>query len=115
MRKNVTIGFSPAEYMRLQGAAAAAQMPVTSYVKWLLKGSPVDGVSRNTTLILDRLDEINVTISRLSVGPGAQPVAVRVPRAAAREVIETRLRARGLPSSTINQVNVVLDDLDAGR
>lgn len=114
MRKNVTIGFSPAEYTRLQGAAAVARMPVASYVKWLLQGSPVDGTSRSTTLILDRLDEINVTITRLSVGPG-QPVAVRVPRAAAREVIETRLRARGLPSSTINQVNVVLDDLDAGR
>jgi len=115
MRKNVTVGFSPAEYMRLQGAASAARMPVASYVKWLLQGSPVDGVSRNTTLILDRLDEINVSIARLSNGPDAWPVPVRVPRVAAREVIETRLRARGVPSSTIQQMNAVLDDLEAGR
>lgn len=28
MRKNVTVGFSPAEFMRFQGAAAVARMPV---------------------------------------------------------------------------------------
>lgn len=115
MRRNVTVGFSPAEFMRFQGAAAAARMPVASYVKWLLQGSPVDGVSRNTSLILDRLDEINVSISRLSSAPDAWPVPVRVPRIAAREVIEGRLRARGVPSSTIRQVNAVLDELEAGR
>jgi hypothetical protein len=87
MRKNVTIGFSPPEFMRFQGAAAAARMPIASYVKWSLQGSPVDSVSRNTTLILDRLDEINVTIARLSSAPDARPVPVRVPRIAAREVI----------------------------
>jgi hypothetical protein len=115
MRKNVTIGFSPAEFMRLQGAAAAARMPVASYLKWLLQGSPVDGMTRSTSLILERLDGINVTIARLSGAQGPQPVPARVSRVAPRDVIQTRLRARGLPSSTIQQVNAVLDDLEAGR
>src|SRR5438105_2790131 len=30
MRRNVTIGFSPQEFLRLHGAAAVAQMPVSS-------------------------------------------------------------------------------------
>lgn len=115
MRKNVTIGFSPAEFMRLQGAAAAARMPVASYLKWLLQGSPVDGMTRSTSMILERLDEINVAMARLSSEQGPQPVSVRVPRIAPRDVIQMRLRARGLPSSTIQQVNAVLDDIEAGQ
>jgi hypothetical protein len=115
LRKNVTIGFSPPEYMRLQGAAAVAQMAVTTYVKWLLRGSPVDGMTASASLILQRLEDINVTMARMASSLNAQPMVVRVPRVAAREVIETRLRARGIPSSTIQQVNAVLDDLEAGR
>ena len=84
MRRNVTIGFSPQEFLRLHGAAAVAQMPVSSYVKWLLRGSP-DGVNGNMSVILSRLDEIFVAIAR---------------------------RARGLPSSTIRQVTAVLDELE---
>lgn len=34
----------------MQGAAAVARMPVSTYVKWLLQGSPVDGVSRTDPL-----------------------------------------------------------------
>jgi len=45
LRKNVAIGFSPEEFLRLKGAAALARMPVSTYVKWLLQGSPVDGMS----------------------------------------------------------------------
>ena len=45
MRRNVTIGFSPQEFLRLHGAAAVAQMSVSSYVKGLLSGgSPADAV-----------------------------------------------------------------------
>ena len=57
LRKNVAIGFSPEEFLRLKGAAALARMPVSTYVKWLL-GSPVDGMSRNMSAILAHLDEI---------------------------------------------------------
>ena len=42
--QSVTIGFSPDEHARLQ--APRRPMPVSRYVKWLLQGSPVDGVSK---------------------------------------------------------------------
>lgn len=115
MRRNVTIGFSPQEFLRLHGAAAVAQMPVSSYVKWLLRGSP-DGINGNMSAILSRLDEICVAISRLRSEPGAPPVIpLRAHATAPRELIEEKLRASGLPSSTIGQVSAVLDDLEAGR
>jgi hypothetical protein len=115
MRRNVTIGFSPQEFLRLHGAAAVAQMPVSSYVKWLLRGSP-DGVNGNMSVILSRLDEIFVAIARLSSAPGAPAVMpLRAHSTAPRELIEEKLRARGLPSITIRQVSAVLDELEAGR
>jgi len=40
MRRNVTIGFSPQEFLRLHGAAAVAQTPVSSCVKWPLREFP---------------------------------------------------------------------------
>lgn len=103
------------EVLRLQGAAAVAQMPLSTYLKWLLRGSS-DGVNGNTTVILSRLDEISVTLARLSSAPPASPAApAQVPATAPRELIEGKLRARGIPSSTIRQVSAVLDDLEAGR
>ena len=61
LRKNVAIGFSPEEFLRLKGAAALAQMPVSTYVKWLLQGSPVDGMSgstiRQVDIVLDELEK----------------------------------------------------------
>jgi len=73
MRRNVTTGFSPQEFLRLHGAAAVAQMPVSSYVKWLLPGSP-NGVNGNMRVILSRPDDIFVAIARLSSAPGAPTV-----------------------------------------
>src|SRR5205807_5659065 len=112
MRRNVTIGFSPQEFLRLHGAAAIAQMPVSSYVKWLLRGSP-DGVNGNMSVILSRLDEIFVAIARLASAPGTlTAMPLRAHANAPRELIEEKLRARGLPSSTVRQVTAVLDELE---
>jgi hypothetical protein len=59
------------------------------------------------------LDEIFVAIARLSSAPGAPAVMpLRAHAAAPRELIEKKLRARGLPSSTIRQVTAVLDELE---
>ena len=115
MRKNVTIGFSPDEFLRIQGAAAVAGAPVATYVKWLLNGaSPADAVGRHMTVILERLDAISVGIAKLplpmDVRPGLPP---RLPVVAPRESITAKLRERGMPSSTIRQVNTVLDELEA--
>lgn len=43
----MTIGLSPEEFLRVQGAAAIAGVPVTIYLKWLLRGGvAVDGMGR---------------------------------------------------------------------
>jgi hypothetical protein len=111
LRKNVAIGFSPEEFLRVKGAAALARMPVSTYVKRLLQGSPVDGMTRNMSAILAHLDEINVAIARPSDSPPAQPrVPVQGPPIAQREPISTNLKERGIPSSTIRQVDIVLDE-----
>ena len=101
------------EFLRLHGAAAVAQMPVSSYVKWLLRGSP-DGVNGNMSVVFSRLDEIFVAIARLSSAPVAPAVMPLQAHATAPRVslIEEKLRARGFPLSTIRQVTAVLDELE---
>jgi hypothetical protein len=114
MRKNVTIGFSPDEFLRIQGAAAVAGAPVATYVKRLLNGkSSADPVGRHMTAILERLDALSVGIARFS-GPreGQNGVATNSQVVAPRESITAKLKARGIPSSTIRQVNIVLDELE---
>lgn len=112
MRKNVTIGFDPDEFLRIQGAAAVAGVPVTRYVKWLLSGSsPADAVTRHMKAILERLDAISTGVARLPAEPrGGLPLA---PVMAPRDAIAAKLKERGVPSSTIRQVNAVLDELEA--
>lgn len=114
MRKNVTIGFAPDEFLRIQGAAAVAGVPVATYVKWLLSGgSPADAVTRHIKAILERLDAISAGVARLPAEPRAglpQP-----PVMAPRDAITAKLKERGVPSSTIRQVTSVLDELEARR
>ncbi len=116
LRKNVTIGFSPDEYLRLQGAAAIARMPVSTYLKWLLQGSPVDGMSRNMSAVLAHLDEISSAIARLSESLPGQPTAlVQGPPITQRELLRKNLKERGFPSSTIRQVDITLDEMEKSR
>lgn len=117
LRKNVTIGLSLEEHLRVQGAAAVAGVPVTTYLKWLLRGGAAgDRMGGHTTAVLDRLDAISVAVARLSSTPEARPaMPAQGHLVAQRDVIATRLKERGVPSSTIRQVNAVLDDLEAGR
>ncbi|MGH8737045.1 MAG: hypothetical protein ACREVC_06785 [Burkholderiales bacterium] len=115
LRRNVTIGLSPEEYLRVQGAAAVAGVPLATYLKWLLRGgTPSDGMGRQMIEVLERLDMIGVAIARLSGPSGTRPPML-APLVASRDVFATRLQERGIPSSTIRQVNAVLDELEAGR
>jgi hypothetical protein len=117
LRRNVTIGLSQGEYLRVQGAAAVAGVPVATYLKWLLRGgAAVDGMGGHTTAVLERLDAISVAIARLSSPSEARRATpAQGHLVAQREVIAVRLKERGVPSSTIRQVNAVLDELEAGR
>lgn len=114
MRKNVTIGFSPDEFLRVQGAAALAGVPVATYLKWLLQGgSPADAVGRHMTAILERLDALGVALAKLSAPAERRPAPqTHTPTVPPREAISAKLRERGVPSSTIRQVTAVLDELE---
>src|SRR6266480_5049916 len=115
-RRNVTIGFSEVEFMRIQGAAALARTPVSTYLKWLLQGSPVDGVSKHMGAILANLDEIRVAIAKFSESRPAQPrVPVQGPPITQRELFRKLMKDRGIPSSTIRQVDITLDEMENSR
>ena len=119
MRKNVTIGLSPAEFIRVQGAAAVANMPIATYLKWLLRGgAPHDDTARGIGSVLQRLDQLGIAIARLprcyhaSVRPAATvtPPPVSDGPPVSREAVERSLRDRGIPASTIRQLFMVLDE-----
>ena len=113
MRKNVTLGFSPDEFLRVQGAAALAGVPVATYLKWLLQGGlPTDAVGRHMTAILERLDTLSVGLAKLSSPAERRPLQAHTPAVLPHEAISAKLRERGVPSSTIRQVIAVLDELE---
>ena len=114
MRKKVTIGFSADEFLRVQGASAVAGVPVATYLKWLLQGgSPGDTLRRHMTTILERLDALSTRVAKLSVPPDVRPgPQAHTSVMPLREAITSKLRQRGVPSSTIRQVTAVLDELE---
>jgi hypothetical protein len=134
MRRNITIGVDPDEYMRLQGAAAMCGMPLATYLKWLLRGGAAhDSIAQNEIvqnlgLLIRRMDGVGSTLQQLARAvqgraspslPEPEVAAVDVPeydperRFASRELIEKELKNRGIPSSTIRQLFIVLDEVDA--
>jgi hypothetical protein len=123
MRSNVTIGFTEEEHLRLRGAAAVARLPVATYLKWLLQSSGPTGGVREVSMILARLDDIHTDLRKVKYRGEQQPIQVaghattldvpRQPPLVPRELFETKLRQRGVPSSTIRQVTMVLDELEA--
>lgn len=115
-RKNVTIGFSEDEFLRIRGAAALARTPISTYLKWLLRGSPVDGISKYMSVILANLEEIKVAIARLAESSPAQPrTPVQGPPITQRERFRQLMKDRGIPSSTIRQVDITLDEMEKIR
>jgi hypothetical protein len=107
MSKVISVRLSEAEEARIRGAAAVSGMPVSAYLKWLITNGRTG--SQNDTEILRRLDEMGAAIANLRSAPAP---AARLAGVPARSLIATRLRERGLPSSTIRQVEAVLDDLN---
>lgn len=111
MRKNVTIAFLPEEYLRLQGRAAIAQMPLSTYIKWLLEDAAV-AHGKQLELILERVDQLATDLASRGNAPAlAQPR--RVSGLPATDLITGKLRERGIPTSTIRQLMTVLQDLGA--
>ncbi len=113
MRKNVTIGFSEDEILRLQGAAAMARMPLATYLRWLIRGDAQDRWGKTLSAILERLDRVVTAIANLSSRTESQPAArPQLPLGESRELFATKMKERGIPSSTIRQVMITLDEIE---
>ena len=110
MSKVISVRLSEAEEARIRGAAAITGLPVSAYLKWLITNGRT-GTQNDAEMILRRLDEIAVAVANLrsAPAPAQMPLLAGIP---GRSAIVTRLRERGLPSSTIRQIEAVLDDLE---
>jgi hypothetical protein len=113
MRKNVTIGFSEDEILRLQGAAAMARMPLATYLRWLIRGDAQDRWGKTLAAILERLDRVVTAVANLSPPTQSQPAArPQLPLGELRELFATKMKERGIPSSTIRQVMITLEQME---
>ena len=110
MGKVISVRLSDSEEARIRGAAAVSGMPISGYLKWLITNGRMGG-QNEAQMILQRLDDIATAVANLKTVPAPVPPSLlgAIP---ARSVIVTRLRERGLPSSTIRQVEAALDDLE---
>src|SRR5581483_8444262 len=112
MGKVISVRLSDAEEARIRGAAALSGMPISGYLKWLITNGRTGG-QNEAEMILRRLDDIATGISNLRAAPTHVPTSM-LSGIPARGTIVTRLPQRGLPSSTIRQVEAILDEL-AGK
>ena len=63
--------------------------------------------------ILERLDEVVTAIANLSIPRESQPVArPQLPLVELRELFATKMKERGISSSTIRQVMITLEQLE---
>ena len=109
MGKVLSVRLSDAEDARIRGAAAITGMPVSAYVKWLITNGRT-GTQSDAEMILRRLDEIAAAVA--NVRSVQLPAAPRPSALPARSSIVVGLKERGVPSSTIRQVEAVLDELE---
>ena len=110
MRKVISLRLSDAEDARIRGAAAVAGMTVSGYLKWLITHGKM-GPQVDTEAVLHRLDALGAAVANLKA---AAPIAPRARNAdaPARSAIVARLKERGVPSSTIRQVEAAWDEVE---
>lgn len=112
MGRVISLRLNDADEVRLSGAAAVNGVSLSAYIKWLI-GSGRSSIESGMGMVLHRLDDLAVSMAdvRAALGDSKPLPALDLPP---RTVIATRLKERGLPSSTIRQVEAVLDEL-AGK
>jgi hypothetical protein len=109
MGKVLSLRLNDADEVRLSGAAAVNGVSLSAYIKWLI-GSGRSGIESGMGMVLHRLDDLVVSMEDIRAVIGDHkpaPVLDLPPKA----VIAGRLKERGVPSSTIRQVEAVLDEL----
>lgn len=107
MGKVISMRLSDAEEARVRGAAALSGLSVSAYLKWLLVHGK-SGTPDYSEMVLRRLDELGVAVAKLAGAQRAAPAAVKT-SVLDRAAVVRGLKDRGVPSSTIRQVEAVLD------
>lgn len=112
MSRVISLRLNEADDARLSGAAALHGLSVSTYVKRLIGGGR-SAQEPDSGKVLQRLDDLAESVAevRIAIGGNRPLPALDLPPRAA---ITARLKERGLPSSTIRQVEAVLDEL-AGK
>lgn len=106
----ISVRISDFEEARLRGGAAITGMSLSAYLRWLVTGGKT-GTQNNTEMILRKLDLIAVAIAKLGTAAPAEHIAPVV-GPSAKDALVNGLKARGIPSSTIRQVEAVLDEIE---
>lgn len=110
MSKVISLRLSDADHARIKGAAAISGLSVSAYLKWLVSNGKT-GTQNDTEMLLRRFDDLAAAI----VNSGVTTREDRVGPLAglpARDALARQLKDRGVPSSTIRQVEAALDELE---
>ena len=110
MSRIISVRLSDAEQARIRGAAAITGLSISGYLKWLVTNAKT-GTQNETEMILRRLDSVATAIANIGA-ESRQERVVPVVDVPARSAIVSRLKERGLPSSTIRQVEAALDEIE---
>lgn len=108
--RTISVRLSDADDARIRGAAAVSGLSVSAYLRWLVSNGK-SGTQNDSEMILRRLDDVVTAIANISTAPreGRVVTLVGLP---ARSALVNQLKERGLPSSTIRQVEAALDELE---
>jgi hypothetical protein len=108
--KVISLRLSDAEDARIKGAAAITGLSVSAYLKWLVRNGKA-GTQSDTEMLLRRFDDLASAIANFGAA-GAWDRVVTHPGLPTREALTRQLKERGVPSSTIRQVDAALDELE---
>jgi hypothetical protein len=110
MSRVVSVRLSDADDARIKGAAAVTGLSVSAYLKWLVTNGKI-GTQSDTEMLLRRFDDLAATIANFGAVKGEDRI-VTLADLPARDALVRQLRDRGVPSSTIRQVEAALDELE---
>jgi hypothetical protein len=108
--KVVSVRLSDADDARIKGAAAVTGLSVSAYLKWLVTNGKI-GTQSDTEMLLRRFDDLAAVIANFGAAKGEDRI-VTLADLPARDALVRQLRDRGVPSSTIRQVEAALDELE---
>jgi mobilization protein NikA len=106
----VSVRLSDADDARIKGAAAVTGLSVSAYLKWLVTNGKI-GTQSDTEMLLRRFDDLAAAIANFGAAKGEDRI-VTLADLPARDALVRQLRDRGVPSSTIRQVEAALDELE---